>query len=185
MPPQGSSTARRDKPPNGQQLLDACRQIVNRGHFTCHPHVKRAEQLKVEEKTTGQAKDARRWLIRLPGTGGKRGGSITLFGGRWDAASDEGNLQINTNPDGTRSLRSCLLTHCSQFSVPAACAIPESTQEATEARCHPMAAVTAASGPPLEHMLNQAVGQLDPGMAAALLTLQPSTSPTDEAAGHL
>lgn len=101
MPPQGSSTARRDKPPNGQQLLDACRQIVNRGHFTCHPHVKRAEQLKVEEQTTGSAaRDRRkkRWLDnavrRQVGGGQRRGQPSDQYEPRWNKEPS----QLPTDP---------------------------------------------------------------------------------------
>ena len=113
--------------------------------------------------------------MRIPGVGGRSGGSLTLFSGRWDAAKDEGNLQININPDLTRRIRACLLNNSSQFSIPVACG----------ADTPPGAGEPVAGQPLLAHVLSQAVSRLDPAMATALMSLQPTTTPVEGEAAAL
>ena len=105
-------------PPSGGALLRAFRDLADKQAITSHPGIRRAAQLKVEERGTGKTKSSRSFLLRLPGPGGTKGGSVLLYSSKWDSAYDTGNLQVNASPTVTRALRACLLRSGKGFCVP-------------------------------------------------------------------
>ena len=114
------------------------------------------------------------WIIRIPPPSGctrtKTCGSITLYAGRWDQASTNGNLMINGNAAVTRCIRSTLLPHCPEVTAP-----PSSSAIVTHS-----SQVAAASRPPPIDLLSavgQTVAYIDPRFANIILLMQPSSTP--------
>ena len=176
----GSPLARRmggSKPPTGKHLQEAFIKVIQKGGFAALKHIRRSDQLiPVQHPKDHDGRDSipTHWIIRIPPPSGctrtKTCGSITLYAGRWDQASTNGNLMINGNAAVTRCIRSTLLQHCPEVTAP-----PSSSAIVSHS-----SQVAAAPPPPptdLPSALEQTVAYIDPRLANILLFMQPSSTP--------
>ena len=163
----------KDVQPSGKHLLDALQRCLREGRFSALPYICYSEQLKLTTRHS-------QWIVQLPHQHNplsqKSCGSLTLYSARWDVAATKGNLMINANPLITRSVRTKLLTTCSEVTNHLCC-----TNSTTHAKTAPPP-TTAPAPTCLTQALDQAVACLDPHMATILLAMNPNTTPPGEPA---
>ena len=164
-------------PSTGRHLQGAFRKAIQQGGFFALKHIRRSDQLipvQYPKSHDGRGNTLTHWIIRLPPPNGstrsKTCGSITLYAGRWDQATTNGNFMINGNAAITRCIRSTLLQHCSEVTAPlsSSAIVSHSSQDAA-------AALPAPTDLPIA--FEQTIAYMDPRMASVLLLLQPSSTP--------
>ena len=99
-----------------------------------------------------------------------------LYEGRWDIAVESGNLQINASPFITRAICSIMLVSAANFSRPLAHETLDQVEIVGPAALTPQKPISEPpQTTPVQQSLADAVGRVDPALAAALLMLQPGT----------
>ena len=146
--------------PIGCDLQKALRELFDKRALPA-PHIRRA--LDIVVRLNSEPGQSERWLTKLrpPRDLRRGGGSIILFGGRFNIAADEGNLQVNGNPALIRSLRAALVKH-SWFS-------PASIATGSEQSAIASAVPTQLPAPPLE----AATTSLSVQAAGSLISMLP------------
>ena len=165
-------------PPTGAMLCDCIRTVLHKGGFVALPHLRSMSQINISHRPHSSKDRATQWVLQFPPPRGsfraKSSGSITFYATRWGIATTEGNVMINANSTITRCVRIALVTACKEVTYPvglnvrATSSLPPTT--------------TMNLGPTnLSEAINQCVGFMDQGQAAAILAMKPNVAAPGEA----
>ena len=165
-------------PPTGAMLCDCIRTVLHKGGFVALPHLRSMSQINISHRPHSSKDRATQWVLQFPPPRGsfraKSSGSITFYATRWGIATTEGNVMINANSTITRCVRIALVTACKEVTYPvglnvrATSSLPPTT--------------TMNLGPTnLSEAIDQCVGFMDQGQAAAILAMKPNVAAPGEA----